>query len=74
MLNSEADRMYDTIRMEARGPLAARYNCTLRESETSALFIRGTNVTGKMKEKLQKQVHDSTLIKFLIEKKIWTGQ
>jgi hypothetical protein len=73
-LNIETDKLYDTIRMESRGPMAARGNCALWESETSALFIRGTKVTGEMKEQLQKQVHDSTLRKFLIEKETLTGQ
>jgi hypothetical protein len=62
------------VQWDARVPLAALDDCTLCESETSALFIRGTKVTGNMKEQLQKQVHDLTLITLLIEKKIWTGQ
>jgi hypothetical protein len=73
-LDTEVDELCDTIRTEAMCSMTARGNCALWESEASALFIRGMKVTGKMKEQLQKQVHDSTLRKFLIEKEIWTGQ
>jgi hypothetical protein len=68
MLNIEADELCDAIRMEATGLVTARDNCALWESEASALFIRRTKVMGKVKEQLQKQVHDSTLRKFLVEK------
>jgi hypothetical protein len=48
-LNIEADALCDIIRNEATGPLAARGNCALRESEVCALFIMGTKITIKMK-------------------------
>jgi hypothetical protein len=52
-LNIEADALCDVIRNEAMGPLAARCNCALRESEVCALFIMGSKITIKMKGQLQ---------------------
>jgi hypothetical protein len=58
ILNIEADALCDVIRNEATGPLTARGNCVLRESEVCALFIMGSKITSKMKGQLQIQVHD----------------
>jgi hypothetical protein len=40
--------------MESRGSLAVRNNCAMWESETSALFIRGTKVMEKNSRKKRK--------------------
>jgi hypothetical protein len=61
-LHIEADELCDTIMMEATDPIAG------------ALFIRGIKVTEKMKKKLEKQVHGTTLRRFLIEKEMWTSK
>jgi hypothetical protein len=60
--------IYDVIRMGAMGHMATRDNCATWEAEVSALFIKGTKATGKMKAQLQQQVHNTALRKFLIEK------
>jgi hypothetical protein len=64
-LNIEADALCHIIRNEATGPLAARGNCALRESEVCALFIMGTKKTSKMKGQLKSQVHDKSMRKYL---------
>jgi hypothetical protein len=73
-LNIEADSLCDVIRNEAMGPLTAQGNCALRESEVCALFIMGSKLTSKMKGKLQSQVHDKSMRKYLIQLEIWTDQ
>jgi hypothetical protein len=73
-LNIEVDALCDVIRSEATGPLAARGNCALRESEVCALFIVGRKITSKMKGQLQSQVHDKSMRKYLIQREIWTDR
>jgi hypothetical protein len=73
-LNIEADALCDAIRNEATGPIAARGNCALRESEVCALFTKGTKITSKMKGNLQSQVDNKSLMKHLIERKNMDGQ
>jgi hypothetical protein len=67
-LNIEADALCDIIRNEATGPLAARGNWALRESEVCALFIMGTKITSKMKGQLKSQVHDKSMRKYLTKR------
>jgi hypothetical protein len=71
-LNIEADALCDVIRNETTGPLTARGNYALTESEVCALFIMGSKITNKMKGKLQSQVHDKSMREYLIQKEIWT--
>jgi hypothetical protein len=73
-LNTEADELCDVIRNEGTGPIAARGNCALRESEVCALFITGIKITSKMKGKLQSQVYDKSMRKYLIQREIWTDR
>jgi hypothetical protein len=73
-LNIEADVLFDVIRNEAIGPIAARGNCALRESKVCALFIMGIKITSNMKGQLQSQVHDKSMRKYLIKREIWTDR
>jgi hypothetical protein len=70
-LNIEACALCDVIRKEEMGPITARGNCALRESEVCALFIMWIKVTSKMKGQLQGQVHDKSMRGYLIQRKIW---
>jgi hypothetical protein len=73
-LNIEADALCDIIRNEETGPLVARCNCALRESEVCTFFIMGTTITSKMKGQLQIQVHDKSMRKYLTQREIWTDR
>jgi hypothetical protein len=73
-LNIEVDALCDVIQNEGTGPLVARGNCALRESEVCAFFIMGTKITSKMKWQPQIQVHDKSMRKYLIQREIWTDR
>jgi hypothetical protein len=49
-LNVIADEQCDVVRLHASGTWSARSSTGLWDSETCALFIRGSNITSRMKE------------------------
>jgi hypothetical protein len=55
-LNVIADEQCGVDRLHASGTRSARSSAGLWYSETCALFIRGSNITGRMKERLTQQL------------------
>jgi hypothetical protein len=51
-LNVLADEQCDIVRQHASGPRSARSSAGLWDSETCALFIQGSKITSRMKERL----------------------
>jgi hypothetical protein len=60
-LNVIADEHCDLVRQQARGPRSERSSAGLWDSETCALFIRGSKITSRMKERLTQQLLDGDL-------------
>jgi hypothetical protein len=59
--NVIADGHCDTVRQQASGPRSARSSAGLWDSETCALFIRGSKITSHMKEILTQELLDGDL-------------
>jgi hypothetical protein len=74
ILNIEADLQADVISAQARGPIAARPNCTHWDIEEVSLSIRVSKVTSDMKTQLISQMHDDDLRTFLMTKETWSPQ
>jgi hypothetical protein len=60
-LNVIADEKCDVVRLHASGTRRARSSAGLWDSETCALFIRGSKITSRMKERLTQQLLDADL-------------
>jgi hypothetical protein len=73
-LNVIADDQCDVIRKQASGPRSARSSAGLWDSETCALFIRGSKITSHMKERLTQQLLDAELRAYLEKKELWSAQ
>jgi hypothetical protein len=68
ILNIEVDIQANAIRVQACGMIAARPNCLHWDIEEASLFIRGSNVTSNIKNKLTSQMYDGNLRSFLMQK------
>jgi hypothetical protein len=73
-LNVIADEQCDVVRQQASGPQSARSSAGLWDSETCALFLRGSNITSRMKERLTQQLLDADLRDYLEKKELWSAQ
>jgi hypothetical protein len=78
-LNVIADEQCDIVRQQASGQQASgtqstRSSAGLWDSETCALFIRGSKITSSMKERLTKQLLDVDLRAYLEKKELWSAQ
>jgi hypothetical protein len=60
-LNVIADEQCDIVRQQANGPRSERSSAGLWDRETCALFIRGSKITSRMKERLTQQLLDGDL-------------
>jgi hypothetical protein len=73
-LNVIADEQCDLVRQQATGTRSARSSTGLWDSETCALFSRGSKMMSRMKERLTQQQLDGDLRSYLVEKEHWNGQ
>jgi hypothetical protein len=64
-LNVIADEQFDVIRLHASGTRSAMSSAGLWDSETCALFIRGSKIMSRMKERLTQQLLDADLRAYL---------
>jgi hypothetical protein len=69
-----ADKQCDLVRQQAIGPRSARSSTGLWDSNNCALFIRGSNITSRKKERLTQQLLDGDLRSYLMEKEHWNAQ
>jgi hypothetical protein len=60
-LNVIADEQCDLVWQHASGPRSARSSEVIWDSETCALFIRGSKIMSRMKERLTQQLLDTDL-------------
>jgi hypothetical protein len=73
-LNVITDEQCDAVRRHASGTRSARSSAGLWDSETCALFIRGSKITSRMKERLTQQILDADLCAYLEKKELWSAQ
>jgi hypothetical protein len=69
-----SDEHCDLVRQQAAGPRSVRFSTYLWESETCALFTRGSKIASRTKETLTQQLLDGDLRSFLLEKQHWNSQ
>jgi hypothetical protein len=69
-----AEEQCDVVRQQASGPHSARSSSGLWDSETCALFIRGSKITSRMKEQRTQQLLDIDLYAYLERKELWSAQ
>jgi hypothetical protein len=69
-----ADEQCDLVQQQASGPKSARSSTELWDSETCALFIWGSKITSRMKERLTQQLIDGDLRSYLMDKEHWNVQ
>jgi hypothetical protein len=63
----------DIVRQQAIGPQRTRSSAGLWDSETCALFIRGSKITSRMKERLTQQLLDVDLRAYIEKKELWSA-
>jgi hypothetical protein len=68
------DEKCDVVRQHASGPRSARSSAGIWDSQTCALFIRGSKITSRMKERLTQQLLDADLRAYLKKKELWSAQ
>jgi hypothetical protein len=73
-LNVIADEQCDVVQIHSSGTRSARSSTGLWDSETCALFIRGSKITSRMKERLTQQLLDADLRAYLENKELWSAQ
>jgi hypothetical protein len=73
-LNVIADEQCDVVRLRASGTWSASSSAGLWDSETCDLFIRGSKITSRMKERLTEQLLDADLRAYLENKELWSAQ
>jgi hypothetical protein len=73
-LNVIADEQCGVFRQQASGPRIAMSSAGLSDSETCALFIRGSKITSRMKERLTQQLLDADFRAYLEKKELWSAQ
>jgi hypothetical protein len=69
-----ADEEYDVVWLHASGTRSARSSTGLWDIETCALFIQGSKITSRMKERLTQQLLDADLRAYLEKKELWSAQ
>jgi hypothetical protein len=69
-----ADEPCDVVRKQASRPRSARSSAGLWDSEKCALFIQGSKITSRMKERLTQQLLDADLRAYLEKKELWSAQ
>jgi hypothetical protein len=67
-LNVIAEKQCDAVRQHASRTRSSSSSAGLWDSETCALFIRGSNITSRMKEQLTQQLLDADLRAYLEKK------
>jgi hypothetical protein len=67
-LNVIVEEQCDIVRQHASGPRSARSSAGLWDCENCALFIRGSKITSRMKERLTQQLLDGDLRAYLEKK------
>jgi hypothetical protein len=67
-LNVISDEQCDVVWLHANGTRRARSSAGLWDSETCALFIRGSKITSRMKERLTQQLLDADFRAYLEKK------
>jgi hypothetical protein len=72
--NVIADEQCDVVRQQASGPRSAMSAAGLWDSETCALFIRGSKITSRMKEPLTQQLLDTDVRAYLEKEELWSAQ
>jgi hypothetical protein len=70
-LNVIADEQCDILRRQANGPRSAKSSAGLWDSETCALFIWGSKIMSRMKQRLTQQLLDGYLQSYLEKKENW---
>jgi hypothetical protein len=73
-LNVIADKQCDIVRQQASSPRSARSSAGLWDSKTCALFMWGSKITSRMKERLTQQLLDGDLRAYLEKKEQWSTQ
>jgi hypothetical protein len=73
-LNVISDKQCDLVRQQVTGPRSARFSTGLWDSETCAVFVRGSNITSRMKERLVQQLLHGDMRSYLMEKEHWNAQ
>jgi hypothetical protein len=73
-LNMIADEQCDVVLQQASGPRSARSSAGIWDSETCAMFIRGSKITSRMKERLTQKILDIDLRAYLEKKELWSAQ
>jgi hypothetical protein len=73
-LNVIADEKCDVVRLHASGTRSARSSSGLWDSETCALFIGGSKIMSRMKERLTQQLLDVDLRALPEKKELWSAQ
>jgi hypothetical protein len=73
-LNVIPEEQCDVVRQHASGTRSARSSAGLWDSETCALFTRGSKITSRMKERLTQQLVDAYLRAYLEKKELWSAQ
>jgi hypothetical protein len=74
MLNVIDDENCDLVRQQARGPRSAGSSTGLCDRETCALFIQGSKIMSRMKERLTQQLLNGYLRSYLEKKEHWSAQ
>jgi hypothetical protein len=72
-LNMIADKQCDVLRQQASGPWSARSSTGLWDSETCALFTRGSKITSCMKERRTQHLFDADLRAYVEKKELWSA-
>jgi hypothetical protein len=72
-LNVIADKQCYVVWLHTSGTQSARSSAGLWDSETGALFIRGSKITSRMKERLTQQLLDADLRAYLEKKEMWSA-
>jgi hypothetical protein len=67
-LNVIADEQWYVVRLHASGTRSSRSSAGIWDSETCALFIRGSKITSRMKERLTQQLLDADFRAYLEKK------
>jgi hypothetical protein len=73
-LNGMAAEQCDIVRQQSSDPRSAMSSAGLWDSETGTLFIRGSKITSRMKERLTQQLLDGDLQAYLEKKEHWSAQ
>jgi hypothetical protein len=73
-LNVIADEEFDVVRQHASGTRSARSSAGIWDSETCSLFIRGSKITSRMKERLTQQLVDAYVRSYLEKKELWSAK